>query len=121
TIQLIGAIFLSVICVHLAFAAEPDEKDLRGTWKFRIGDRQEWASPSFDDSDWDQIRVPARWENEGFRGYDGFAWYRKKVYLPTSLANKELVLEMGYVDDIDEVFINGIKIGQSGSFPPNFS
>ena len=121
TIQLVGTFLLCVFLANLAVAAEPDEIDLRGAWKFRIGDRTEWSLPDYADGDWDNIRVPARWENEGFRGYDGFAWYRKKVYLPASLTGKELILELGYVDDIDEVFINGMKIGQTGSFPPHFS
>lgn len=107
--------------VKLTFAFEPDEKDLRGLWKFRIGDHYEWASTAYDDSDWDDIRVPARWENEGFRGYDGYAWYRTQVTLDNDLKNKTLVLELGYVDDVDEVFINGIKVGQTGAFPPHYS
>ncbi|HKJ43523.1 MAG TPA: beta galactosidase jelly roll domain-containing protein, partial [Sunxiuqinia sp.] len=105
----------------LASAFEPDIRDLRGLWKFRIGDHLEWASPQYDDSDWGDIRVPARWENEGFRGYDGFAWYRTSIVLPASMEQKSIVLELGYIDDADEVYFNGVKIGQTGSFPPNFS
>ena len=40
-------------------------------WKFRIGDRLEWAGKDFDDSRWESIRVPNQWEDEGFNGYDG--------------------------------------------------
>lgn len=93
---------------------------LEGRWKFNIGDSKDWAYPEFDDGHWETIPVPAMWENEGFHGYDGFAWYRKVFngsYLPK---NQPLFLFLGYIDDADEVYINGNLIGKSGSFPPKF-
>lgn len=105
----------------LAFAFEPEVKDLRGLWRFRIGDDPDRSAVNFDDSDWTFIQVPAKWEDKGFRGYDGYAWYRKSVVLPVSMKQSSIVLEMGYIDDADEVYFNGVKIGQTGSFPPHFS
>ena len=93
---------------------------LRGEWKFSIGDREEWSDPDYDDSDWEEIYVPRRWEREGFNGYDGYAWYR------TSFRGNKLedggvhYIRLGYIDDVDEVFINGVKIGFSGGFPPDY-
>lgn len=95
--------------------------NLRGQWKFSIGDHKEWANIDYDDSDWEEIYVPRRWEREGFNGYDGYAWYR------TTFKGNELekdgahYLRLGYIDDVDEVFFNGVKIGFSGSFPPRYS
>jgi sialate O-acetylesterase len=93
---------------------------LEGRWKFNIGDSKDWAYPEFDDGHWETIPVPAMWENEGFHGYNGFAWYRKLFngrYLPK---NQPLFLFLGYIDDADEVYMNGNLIGKSGSFPPKF-
>ncbi|WP_430972646.1 glycoside hydrolase [Sunxiuqinia rutila] len=120
-IRWLGSLILILVMTPLCLAFEPDEVSLRGLWKFRIGDQREWASLDYDDSAWDKIRVPARWENEGFRGYDGYAWYRTSVLIDQSLADKKMVLELGYIDDVDEVFINGVRVGQTGSFPPHFS
>ncbi len=97
------------------------ELNLSGNWRFSIGDDIDWAMPGYDDSDWDLIRVPARWEEQGYPGYNGFAWYRTDIMLPASFHGRELFLELGYIDDVDEVFFNGVKIGQTGSFPPNFA
>ncbi len=94
-------------------------KDLRGTWKFSIGDNPRWAQKDFDDSDWEDIFVPARWEDEGFAGFDGYAWYRTTVDL-SNISIENLYLVLGYIDDVDEVFLNGQLIGFSGSFPPRF-
>jgi hypothetical protein len=93
---------------------------LRGTWKFQIGDKPAWASPTFDDRGWETIYAPAPWEDEGFNGYDGFAWYRKKF--DGKLLSKEdtYYLNLGFIDDCDEVFLNGKLIGFSGAMPPKF-
>ncbi|MFY0606171.1 MAG: beta galactosidase jelly roll domain-containing protein [Cyclobacteriaceae bacterium] len=92
--------------------------DLRGDWKFNIGDNPRWAGADFDDSDWEELFVPSRWEDEGFSGFDGYAWYRKEFELRNEGNN--LILVLGYIDDADEVYFNGELIGFSGGFPPKF-
>lgn len=96
------------------------EVDLSGPWKFSIGDDERYADPNFDDRTWETIRVPAPWESNGFHGYDGYAWYRKSFTLPADSKTDNLYLALGYIDDVDEVYINGKLIGFSGSFPPYF-
>jgi hypothetical protein len=95
--------------------------DLERHWKFSIGDNRKWADPKFDDSSWESIEVPANWEDEGFNGYNGHAWYRI-AFDGTDLKNKEGVysLFLGYIDDVDEVFVNGKLVGSSGTFPPRY-
>lgn len=94
--------------------------NLAGDWKFSIGDDEKWSEPKFDDSDWETIKVPSSWENEGFHGYNGYAWYRKQFKLSSSLAGKSIYLHLGYVDDVDATYINGHLVGFSGSFPPQY-
>ncbi len=79
-----------------------------------------WANPEFDDSDWERIRVPSTWEDQGFYGYDGYAWYRTRVYIKSSYKGKSMSLFLGRVDDVDEVYFNGKLIGSSGKFPPDY-
>ena len=94
--------------------------DLKGKWKFSIGDDMQWASPEYDDSGWEEIYVPSSWEDQGFHGYDGYAWYRIWIpLLPEDLQNN-LVIDLGYIDDVDAVYVNGKAVGKTGSFPPNF-
>lgn len=93
--------------------------DLCGYWKFSIGDDPKWASPEYDDRSWEKIRVPATWEDEGFSGFDGYAWYRVSINLQHVSAHN-LYLILGYIDDVDEVYLNGHLIGFNGSFPPDF-
>lgn len=93
---------------------------LEGSWKFHVGDQASWSSPNFNDSKWEYIHVPSRWEDEGFNGYDGFAWYRRKFEGKTLDKNESYTLGLGFIDDCDEVYLNGKLIGFSGSMPPKF-
>lgn len=92
---------------------------LEGMWRFSIGDNEQWANPDFDDSDWDFIQVPSDWDDY-YEGYNGFGWYRKEFevkYVPT---HEQMAFILGHIDDVDEVYVNGEKIGQSGVFPPEY-
>lgn len=93
---------------------------LNGYWKFSIGDNLNWASPEFDDSKWESIYTPRAWEEEGYVGYDGYAWYRKTLFIPSLNEKRTLILHLGNVDDVDEVYINGHFIGKTGGFPPSY-
>lgn len=96
------------------------EISLRGNWKFAIGDNEEWASPDYDVSKWEEIRVPSTWEDEGFYGYDGYAWYRINFDGSSLDEGVSYYLALGQIDDVDETYFNGQMIGFSGQFPPKF-
>ncbi|HEX9252150.1 MAG TPA: beta galactosidase jelly roll domain-containing protein [Ignavibacteriaceae bacterium] len=94
--------------------------DLSGRWKFSPGDDQRWKDVKYDDRNWEKIYTPSSWENQGFHGYDGYAWYRNSFKLTSDLKTKDLYLVLGFVDDVDQTFINGNLIGVSGGFPPDY-
>jgi len=122
-------LFISLIILLLsasgkAFVSEDNLvrlQGLEGKWQFSIGMNEEWASPKFNDSSWESIRVPSPWEDEGYNGYNGYAFYRKKITVSSKYKDRMLYLNLGYIDDVDEVYFNGNKIGSTGSFPPNYS
>ena len=94
--------------------------DLEGNWRFSIGDDSLWASPDFEDNNWEKIKVPAMWEDQGFHGYNGYAWYRKTFKVPKEFIGMNIILSAGFIDDVDQTFINGKLVGMSGGFPPQF-
>lgn len=94
--------------------------DLSGAWQFSIGDVEAWRKPDLDDTDWESIDVPSTWEDQGFHGYNGYAWYRKSFRIDGSQLSGALMLMLGYIDDADEVYLNGQLVGFSGVFPPQF-
>jgi sialate O-acetylesterase len=70
-----------------------------------------WADPEFDDSGWDRIRVPSQWEEAGFEGMDGVAWYRTSFELTADEARKGVRLGLGMIDDSDISWVNGHEVG----------
>ena len=98
--------------------------DLAGAgWRFTTGDGATWADPAFDDSGWEQRSVPDNWGNTAEANYDGYAWYRKKFVLPTrpaGLSDSGVIAALGFIDDADVTYLNGVEIGKTGAFPPAF-
>jgi sialate O-acetylesterase len=91
--------------------------DLRGTWRFHIGDGPDRAAAAYDHGGWEEIFVPGAWESEGYWGYDGTAWYRRGVRLTERDLREPLYLRLGRVDDVDQVWVNGRFVGSTGRFP----
>lgn len=116
------AILLLSLVVSRA-QAQPETSrliDLRGQWKFMISDNHQWSDPLFDDRNWPSIFVPASWEDEGYPGYNGHAWYRWTGSLVDRGPEESYILDLGRVDDVDQTWVNGCLVGGMGSFPPQF-
>ncbi len=94
-------------------------------WKFRTGDDPRYAARDYDEEAWEAVAVPHFWELAGHPEYDGFAWYRTRFPLPLpgrpdgQADGRAVLLELGKIDDADETFVNGVKVGQTGEFPPS--
>jgi cephalosporin-C deacetylase len=95
------------------------------SWKFHTGDSLAWSLPAFDDSAWKPIESGASWERQGWNGYDGYAWYRASIVIPSSIRGRAekaggFALRPGRIDDADIAYFNGGEIGRTGGFPPDF-
>jgi sialate O-acetylesterase len=84
--------------------------DLSGEWEFSTGNNPEWKDEAVSKK-FESIRVPGYWEHAGYEHYDGHAWYRKTFGELPVAANETLILFLGKIDDTDEVFLNGRRIG----------
>lgn len=98
----------------------PIDLNLEGDWKFQIKDSLLWKEVSYNDENWFNISLPGLWEEQGFKDYDGFAWYRKTFDLPNALKSEKLVVLLGKIDDIDQVYLNGKLLGSTGEFDPQY-
>jgi hypothetical protein len=122
----IKTILCLLALIFLAIPVKLNAEELRklvqlsGYWKFSVGDYTEWANPQFDDSKWDEIRVPGKWEDSGYEEYNGYAWYRTSFKMVETDGNGMIYLLLGRIDDVNEVYLNGKLLGRSGSFPPKY-
>ena len=95
--------------------------DLPKEWKFQIGDNLAYSKPDFDDKAWKTIQIGKPWESQGYTDYDGIAWYRVSIMIPSTLKNihssvKSVALSLGKIDDNDETYLNGKKIGETNGY-----
>ena len=89
-------------------------QDLYGQWLFKKGHNPNYRDEDYDDSNWEKLVVPSYWDNQGYRSYDGIAWYRKTFNLEFELEeDKQYYLMLGKIDDFDITFLNGQEIGQT--------
>ena len=78
------------------------------------------------DTHWYPLTVPSSWkghrnweDHPTLGGYTGFAWYRCFVRLPAEWRDQPCRLFFGYISECDETFVNGARVGATGSFPPD--
>ncbi|QLE01825.1 hypothetical protein HX109_09740 [Galbibacter sp. BG1] len=78
-----------------------------------IGVKNNWKSPSFNDSEWIAAKCPSEWTAlEEIGEVEGVVWMRKKVEIPKSWVGKELTLELGPIDEMDATYVNGNLVGK---------
>jgi sialate O-acetylesterase len=66
---------------------------------------------TFDDSKLPAMNIPELWDSQSPGSFDGVVWLRKIVDLTETQAAKIAALELAKIDDNDETFVNGVKIG----------
>lgn len=66
---------------------------------------------NFDDNSWLTLQQPQAWEEQSLENFDGVVWLRKHFNLTEN--NKSITLEIPAIDDNDETFVNGIKVGET--------
>lgn len=93
--------------------------DLSGRWEFTLS-RTAYLGPDVYRRSWKEIQVPATWESQGYSGYNGFGFYRKKITLDQASPSDLWVLLLGKIDDLDEVYINGKLVGALGEMDSEY-
>ena len=97
--------------------------DLNGEWSLRTdpekkGLKAGWQNPeSFRGTKgWEPVPVPGYFNNllPHVGRFIGTVWYRRSVELPEDLRGRRLFLDLGGVDDLDDTYVNGKKIGHTG-------
>lgn len=93
---------------HDAAAADREKKMASD-----LGNTENWQRESLDDAAWTRITNPDQWEKTELKDLDGSVWYRAKVLLTDAQAKKACVLHLGVVDDDDETWVNGQRVGST--------
>lgn len=75
-----------------------------------------WNTPALNDGNWAHMQLPALWETRGLADMDGIVWFRKTINISGAQAGKAATLELAQIDDIDETWVNGVKVGSMAQY-----
>jgi len=122
--------------------------NLAGLWQFRtdpmnVGEKEGWHSEEKMEGSWRFIFAPRAWEWQGVqeinenspsdcpyklgdrrtgdKPYNGYAWYRKSVFVPASWSGQAVILKIGKIENWVRVFLNGKKVLKEGTANPRAS
>lgn len=92
--------------------------DLSSAAEFALGDAPGGVA-GLDRLDWRRIRVPGSWQRAGIPDH-GYGWYRFRFSLSAAAAAHPLAFTCSQIRDVDETFLDGVRVGGTGAFPPRY-
>ncbi len=72
---------------------------------------------------WHLVTIPDAWRkmpSGDLKPIDGYSWYRCLIQVPESWKGAKLTLYSEAVDDARASYVNGVNVGATGTFPPQF-
>ena len=107
--------------------------DLMGDWHFQAYkglsafggsedlDRIDYLLEEADWESWETVQPALDWWTEDFAPslqgnpwFAGYAWYVRSFSVPESFGLSGLLLKAGMMDEGDEVYVNGVRVGATG-------
>jgi hypothetical protein len=86
-------------------------------WHMHAGDDPAWAQPRLDDSAWEPTSFPSMTFADS--ATTGWHWYRATFSIPETLRGRPASIGIGPLDDVYEVYVEGVPVGRFGSFTPS--
>jgi sialate O-acetylesterase len=78
-----------------------------------------WFENNYQPQGWKNYFIPGFWEDQGLRDLNGVVWFRKEIELTAAQANQPAKIFIGRIVDADEMYVNGIRVGNiTYQYPP---
>jgi sialate O-acetylesterase len=77
---------------------------------------QTWPTAALDDAAWAATTLPELWEAGPLPDLDGTVWFRKTINLTKEQASQSAALYLAMIDDNDETYVNGVKVGTTTGY-----
>jgi beta-galactosidase len=109
-------LFALLLCVLPALCGAINTVDLNADWKFLRADKDGAAAVTFDDAQWEAVKLPHTWnafdgQDGGSNYYRGVGWYRRTLTLSDAYRGKTIYLRFGAANMTTTLFVNGEKVG----------
>jgi serine phosphatase RsbU (regulator of sigma subunit) len=112
--QTVDTIYIS------ADSIEDNAITLNDVWRYHSGNDSSWASPTFDDSDWDTLRSRMVIEEVPEGMWKGIGWFRTVIKIDSSLRFKQVAFEVVQYG-ASEFYLNGRLIKKLGKIGKDVS
>ena len=114
---------ITLLTVSALINTQAQQIDISKGWRFIQDDNLEYRNQMLNDSNWKPIAVDKIWESQGYDPYDGYAWFRIKVVIPSSIKKSaflkdSLKIYLGKINNFDQVYLNGQMIGENAKNVP---
>src|ERR1035437_1080017 len=80
---------------------------------YDIGMKAHWAAPDYDDSSWKQVTVPGGFAELRVPDTPALVYFRKEFDVPDPMPTGRNMVQLGIIEKMDTVYINGQEIGGS--------
>lgn len=99
-------------------AVQAAEAEAWGAWALRgraadAGYRDGWMRPDALLEGWADMDLPRGWNDTPLASFDGAVWFRREVDIPDIWASRDLIWEMGPMDDLAAVWFQGEAVGET--------
>jgi sialate O-acetylesterase len=103
------------------FIKQRGESTLKNIQKIQVSfdnnaNTSDWKNVDFNDSKWPLMNLPGLWEGQGLQDLDGTVWFRKTITISDADAGKAASLQLSMIDDNDETYVNGVKVGTTNGY-----
>lgn len=75
-----------------------------------------WKASDVADNEWAHMALPQLWEAGPLPDVDGVVWFRKTIDIASEAAGKQAELQLAMIDDNDETYVNGTKVGSTKAY-----
>jgi beta-glucuronidase len=104
--------FIIAMFITTSAFAQRDTIPLNENWLFVTNKNQQQVQPSFANAK--TVNLPHTWNvGQGTEMYYGWAYYQKKIKVPSVWKNKNVVLQFGAVNHTSFIYVNGKKAGEN--------
>lgn len=121
--RLLTLYLISCITISSSFSQNREVSVLQTGWKFHQGENKDASRINYDDSEWEEVRVPHDWAisgpfdpelpgNTGKLPWKGVGWYRNIIQIPENYNEKTIYLLFDGVMAFPEVYVNGELAGK---------
>ena len=75
------------------------------------GSKRQWMESAYREEGWDLMSLPTIWDETAVGRFQGVVWFARGISVPLKWVDRDLMLDLGPIDEMDETWFNGQRVG----------